>query len=101
LLLLLAPHCLLAEQAKKNKFHCNLQILAFERFILSILEAVPSVDAIIEGFPQKPEKIQGIPNYYTLNTLRQALYCNTHSFASTLGGGNHGYLGALMSPQTT
>jgi hypothetical protein len=64
------------------------------------MEAVPSVDAIIEGFPLKPVKIRGLPNYYTLNSLRQSLYCNANSFASTLGGGNHGYLGALMTPQT-
>jgi hypothetical protein len=34
-----------------------------------------------------------------LNMLRQALYRSAHSFASTLGGGSHGYLGILMSPQ--
>jgi hypothetical protein len=63
-------------------------------------KAVPSVDAIIEGFPQKPDKIRGIPNYYTLNTLRQMLNRNANSFASTLEGGNHGYLGALMNQPT-
>jgi hypothetical protein len=73
-------------------------LFAFERNFI-IMEAIPSVDSILDGFPQKPEKIRGIPNYYTLNTLRQALYRNAHSFASTLGGGRHGYLGALMSPQ--
>jgi hypothetical protein len=61
------------------------------------MEAVPSVDAIIDGFPQKPVKIRGLPNYNTLNALRQCLYRNANSFASTLGGGNHGYLGALMT----
>jgi hypothetical protein len=64
------------------------------------IEVVPSVDAIIEGFLQKPDKIRGIPSYYTLNTLRQTLYRNANSFASTLGGGNHGYWGALMSQPT-
>jgi hypothetical protein len=33
------------------------------------IEAVLSVDAIMEGFPQKPDKIRGIPTYYKLNTL--------------------------------
>jgi hypothetical protein len=61
------------------------------------MDTVPNVNAIIEGFLQKPAKIRGVPNYYTLNALRQALYHNTNSFASTLGGGNHGYLGALMT----
>jgi hypothetical protein len=64
------------------------------------MEAVPSVDSIIEGFPQKPVKIRGLPSYHTLNTLRQCLYRNANSFASTLGGGNHGYLGALMPTAT-
>jgi hypothetical protein len=30
----------------------------------------------------------------------QALYCNANSLASTLGEGNHGYLGALMTTPT-
>jgi hypothetical protein len=60
-------------------------------------DAVPSVDAIIEGFPQQLTKIQGLPTYATLNAMRQALYRNANSFSSTLGGGTHGYLGALMS----
>jgi hypothetical protein len=64
------------------------------------IEAFPSVDAIIEGFLQKPDKIRGIPNYYMLNTLRQTLYRNANSFASTLRGGNHGYLGTLMNQPT-
>jgi hypothetical protein len=64
------------------------------------MEAVPTVDAIIEGFLQKPVKIRSLPIYYSLNSLRQSLYGNTNSFASTLGGGNHGYLGALMTTPT-
>jgi hypothetical protein len=60
-------------------------------------DSIPSVDAIIEGFPQQLTKIRGLPTYATLNAMRQALYRNANSFASTLGGGEHGYLGALMS----
>jgi hypothetical protein len=60
-------------------------------------DAVPNVDAIIEGFPQQLTKIRGLPTYTTLNSMRQALYRNANSFSSTLGGGAHGYLGALMS----
>jgi hypothetical protein len=60
-------------------------------------DAVPSVDAIIEGFPQQLTKIRGLPTYATLNAMRQALSHNANSFSSTLGGGTHGYLGALMS----
>jgi hypothetical protein len=50
-----------------------------------MMEVVPSVDAIIEGYLQKP-KIRRLPNYYTLNSLCQALYRNTNYFTSTLGG---------------
>jgi hypothetical protein len=64
------------------------------------MEAIPSVNAIIEGFPQKPVKIRGLPNYHTLNSPRQCLYRNANLFTSTLGGGNHGYLGALMPTPT-
>jgi hypothetical protein len=64
------------------------------------MEVVPSIDAIIKGFPQKPNKISRLPNYYTLNVLCQALYRNANSFTLTLGGGNHGYLGALMTTPT-
>jgi hypothetical protein len=60
-------------------------------------DSVPSVEAIIEGFPQQQTKIRGLPTYATLNTLRQALYRNANSFSSTLGGGQHGYLGVLMT----
>jgi hypothetical protein len=60
-------------------------------------DSVPSVDTIIEGFPQQLTKIHGLPTYATLNAMCQVLYCNANSFASTLGGGEHGYLGALMS----
>jgi hypothetical protein len=58
---------------------------------------VPSIDAIIDGFPQQPDKIQGLPTYHTLNMLRQQVYRNANSISSTLGGGGYGYLGALMS----
>jgi hypothetical protein len=60
-------------------------------------DSVPSVDAIIEGFPQQLTKIRGLPTYSTLNSMRQSLYRNANSFSCTLGGGGHGYLGALMS----
>jgi hypothetical protein len=41
--------------------------------------------------------IQGLPTYHTLNVLCQQLYRNTNSISSALGGGGHGYIGALMS----
>jgi hypothetical protein len=55
---------------------------------------IPSVNAMIQ---QQPPKLKGPANYHTLNALHQQLYCNANSFASSLGGANHGYLGAQMS----
>jgi hypothetical protein len=33
------------------------------------MDTEPNIDAIIEGFLQKPTKIRGLPNYHTLNEL--------------------------------
>jgi hypothetical protein len=59
----------------------------------------PSIDAILDRFLQQPMKIQGLLNYHNLNSLHQQLYRNANSFSCSLGGGNHGYLGMLMSVQ--
>jgi hypothetical protein len=60
-------------------------------------DSVPSIKAINKGFLQQLTKIHSLPIYATLNTLRQALYHNANSFSSTLEGGQHRYLGVLMS----
>jgi hypothetical protein len=44
-------------------------------------------------------KIHGLPTYAMLNAMHHALHCNTNLFSSTLGGGEHCYLNALMSVQ--
>ena len=58
---------------------------------------VPSIDAIIESFPNKPTKIRGLPNYESLQALKKDLLINASSVPCTLGGGSHGYLGALLT----
>jgi hypothetical protein len=60
---------------------------------------VPSIEATMEGFPQRPDKIRGLPTYETLAALKKDLLINASSVPCTLGGGSNGYLGALLSDQ--
>ena len=43
-------------------------------------------------------KIRGEPTYETLHTLKTELKANASSVPTTLGGGNHGYLGMILDP---
>jgi hypothetical protein len=56
------------------------------------------VKALLEGFPNQPTKIIGKPNYHSLHELKKAIKANASSVASPLGGGSHGYLGAVLTP---
>jgi hypothetical protein len=58
--------------------------------------SIPSIDAILESFPQRPAKIRGMPNYKTLAALKEDLLINSSSIPCTLGGGANGYLGVLI-----
>ena len=42
-------------------------------------------------------KIEGEPSHATLTTLQRELQANASSVDSDLGGGNHGYLGLVLS----
>jgi hypothetical protein len=64
------------------------------------LAAVIGINALIEGFPHKPSKIHGLPLFETLKELKLALEANASSVSSNLGGGAHGYLGAVLDAQT-
>ena len=44
-------------------------------------------------------KINGEPNYSNINTRMQLLYGNAASLPTTLGGGQHGHLGIIMTPK--
>jgi hypothetical protein len=61
-----APQQSSAEQANNDKSYCSLQSLPSDNPKSTNMEAVPSVDAIIEDFLQKPVKIRSLPNYYSL-----------------------------------
>jgi hypothetical protein len=55
------------------------------------------VDTIMAGFPSQPDKIMGKPTYKTIRDLQDILEENTTSIDCGLGGGNSGYLRALLS----
>jgi hypothetical protein len=56
------------------------------------------VKALLDGFPTQPIKIIGKPNYHSLYELKKAIKGNASSVGSQLGGGNHGHLGAVLTP---
>jgi hypothetical protein len=65
-----------------------------------LLNAVIGIDSLMEGFPKKPVKITGLPTFETLKALKKDLEANASSVNSNLGGGRHGYLGAVLDAQT-
>ena len=63
---------------------------------------VLSVDDVVAKFPMKAmPKIDGYPNYGNINTMMQLLHGNAASLPTTLGGGQHGHIGIIMTPQTS
>ena len=62
--------------------------------------SVPSVEDITNTFPTPITKITGEPNYESLKHLKDQLKANAASIPTTLGGGNHGNLGVILSPAT-
>ena len=60
--------------------------------------SVPSVDDYTNAFPNHLPPIVGKPTYQTLKELKDQLKANAASIPTTLGGGNHGYLGLILSP---
>ena len=62
--------------------------------------SIPSVEDFTNAFPTQVTPIVGKPTYATLKTLKDQLKANAASVPTTLGGGNHGYLGLVLSPAT-
>ena len=62
--------------------------------------SIPSVEDFTNAFPTQLTPIVGEPTYATLKTLKDQLKANAASVPTTLGGGNHGYLGLILSPAT-
>ena len=60
---------------------------------------VLSVDDIVSKFPIKTLPIiTSEPNYESINKMVQTLYGNAASLSTTLGGGQHGHIGLIMTP---
>jgi hypothetical protein len=58
-----------------------------------------SVDDIISKFPTKTiPTIQGEPDYGSISNMVQLMYDNAASLPTTLGGGQHGHVGLIMTP---
>ena len=61
---------------------------------------VLSVDDVTAKFPVKTIPIiQGEPDYTTINNMVQLLYGNAASLPTSLGGGHHGHIGLIMTPE--
>ena len=56
------------------------------------------IEAITQGFPFPTiTKIQGRPTFEDIKNVHKKLAANVSSVLTTLGGGNHGYLGLVVS----
>ena len=58
---------------------------------------VNKVDDFLEAVPNKVIKHTGCPDYEMLNNMKTAFTCNFAMVPCTLGGGTHGYLGAILA----
>jgi hypothetical protein len=58
-----------------------------------------SVDNIVAKFPTKNiPPISGEPDYASISSMVQTMYGNAASLPTTLGGGQHGHVGLIMTP---
>ena len=58
-----------------------------------------AIDSITDSFPNSSIPIiEGEPTHETLKSNEKLLIENASSAQSTLGGGNHGYLGLVLKP---
>ena len=65
------------------------------------MTSVPTPDEFIASFPNATiPKIDGQPDYESLNNIRRLLKENAASVPSTLGGGIFGHLGLIVSAAT-
>ena len=63
-----------------------------------MMTTVNKVDDFLEAFPNKIIKHTRQPDYKILNNIKTALKRNFATNPCTLGGGTHGYLGAILTP---
>ena len=59
-----------------------------------------TIDNITDSFPNSTIPIiEGEPRYETIKRAEKLLIENASSMHSTLGGGNHGFLGLILTPE--
>jgi len=60
-----------------------------------------NIETVKEGFPHPViPKHMGIPTYNVIAAVLMKMKANAASVTSTLGGGSHGLLGLIVSPNT-
>ena len=59
--------------------------------------AINKVDDFLEAFPNKIIKHTRCPDYKVLNNIKTDLKHNFATVPCTVGGGTHGYLGAVLT----
>jgi hypothetical protein len=64
---------------------------------MTTTQVIIPVDSIVNRFPNKINKIHGLPTFETLSKMKKELQLNAALVPSALGGGAHGYLGILLS----
>ena len=60
------------------------------------MDKIPTVNDIIDSFPEAPAKIHGEPTYTTIKALRDTLKYNASAIDTVFGGGLHGHLGLVL-----
>ena len=61
---------------------------------------VLSVDYVVSKFPiKKMPKSNGESDYSKISTMMQLMYGNAYFLPTMLGGGQHGNIGIIMTPQ--
>lgn len=59
-----------------------------------------SVESVIESFPHSTlPKIEGEPDFAGIKNIEKLIITNASSCESELGGGQHGMLGLVISPE--
>jgi hypothetical protein len=63
------------------------------------MASAPTVEDYIHGFEHPIiDRVHGEPPYATIHMVQKLLNANAASIHSYRGGGNHGHLGAIISP---
>lgn len=65
----------------------------------SNIGSIPAVDSIIAAFPHPPFVIEGRPSPLDIQHILDSVYGNSTTIISSLGGGQHGHLGLVLSPE--